>query len=211
MVRHILPARADSKSIWSCADFLVGNGYCETCVGCQKNCYDFNPKAALLTDLADEDPWFARHNLFFFAALPGFTFAFFTVDPVHEIGLFAYYRYIFGWTVASMGFFFICRSYFRLSHFRAAAFAAMLALVLFYGITAEGIKTVAAGFLGLTPPVFLDEVLIGVVASVATLVLWNGYVAEKNFIALQVGKKALRFLLVWTKRWWLWQTTPAKQ
>ncbi len=167
---------------------LVGNGYCETCVGCQKNCYDFNPKAALLTDLADEDPWFARHKLFFVAALPGFAFAFFTADPIHETGLFAYYRYIFGWIVTSMGFFFICRSYVRLSHFRAAAFAAMLALVLFYGFTAEGIITAAAGFLSLTPPVFLDEVLIGVVASVAARVLWNGYVAEKDFAALQVGK-----------------------
>jgi nitrite reductase (NADH) large subunit len=37
--------------------FTVRNGYCPTCVGCQKNCFDFNPRAAFLSDLADPDPW----------------------------------------------------------------------------------------------------------------------------------------------------------
>ncbi len=34
---------------------LVRNGYCETCLGCQKNCYDFNPRAALFSDHCHPD------------------------------------------------------------------------------------------------------------------------------------------------------------
>jgi nitrite reductase (NADH) large subunit len=32
---------------------VVPNGYCPTCVGCQKNCYDFNPRGAIFADLVD--------------------------------------------------------------------------------------------------------------------------------------------------------------
>src|SRR5439155_26411304 len=34
----------------------VRNSHCSTCVGCTKNCYDFNPHVAQLADLNDHDP-----------------------------------------------------------------------------------------------------------------------------------------------------------
>ena len=43
---------------------LVGNTHCQPCVGCTKNCYDFNPKVAYLADLNDEDPaWYADQGV----------------------------------------------------------------------------------------------------------------------------------------------------
>jgi nitrite reductase (NADH) large subunit len=60
---------------------LVGNSHCQPCVGCVKNCYDFNPKAAYLADLND-DPYWAGYRKLFVAALPGFAIAFFTT-PDH--------------------------------------------------------------------------------------------------------------------------------
>ena len=35
---------------------VVKNGYCNPCVGCQKSCYDFNPRAAVFSDIYDDDP-----------------------------------------------------------------------------------------------------------------------------------------------------------
>src|SRR5260370_36879639 len=36
---------------------IVKNGHCPTCVGCQKNCYDFNPLSAVPTDRAAPRRW----------------------------------------------------------------------------------------------------------------------------------------------------------
>lgn len=58
---------------------LMGNAYCQPCVGCTKNCYDFNPKIAFLADQYDSDHYHAGYRRFFAAALPGFILAFFTV------------------------------------------------------------------------------------------------------------------------------------
>jgi nitrite reductase (NADH) large subunit len=60
---------------------LVGNSHCQPCVGCVKNCYDFNPRVAYLADLND-DPYWGGYRKLFVAAMPGFAIAFFTT-PDH--------------------------------------------------------------------------------------------------------------------------------
>jgi ferredoxin len=50
---------------------VVPNGYCPTCVGCQKNCYDFNPRGAIFADLVDSDPRYASQRRLFIGLLPG--------------------------------------------------------------------------------------------------------------------------------------------
>ena len=70
---------------------LVGNSHCQPCVGCTKNCYDFNPKVAYLADLSDEDPeWYAGRKAFA-AAFPGLILGFFKVADVPAISLGAMY------------------------------------------------------------------------------------------------------------------------
>ena len=61
----------------------VANAHCNPCVGCTKNCYDFNPGSAYAADLHDNDPHYASYRKFFAAAMPGFIVAYFTLpDPV---------------------------------------------------------------------------------------------------------------------------------
>ena len=50
---------------------LVANSHCTPCVGCTKNCYDFNPKVAFLADLNDPDPYWSGYKKLFAAAFPG--------------------------------------------------------------------------------------------------------------------------------------------
>ena len=70
---------------------LVGNSHCQPCVGCTKNCYDFNPKVAYLADLSDEDPeWYAGRKAFA-AAFPGLILGFFKVADVPANSLGAMY------------------------------------------------------------------------------------------------------------------------
>jgi hypothetical protein len=59
---------------------LVGNSHCQPCVGCVKNCYDFNP--GRLPRRPQRRPYWAGYRKLFVAALPGFAIAFFTT-PDH--------------------------------------------------------------------------------------------------------------------------------
>src|SRR3954468_1255807 len=58
---------------------MVANAHCQPCVGCVKNCYDFNPRAAYLADLNDADSYWSGHRRFFVGAFPGLVLSFFAV------------------------------------------------------------------------------------------------------------------------------------
>ena len=57
----------------------VANTHCRPCVGCAKNCYDFNPRIAWLADQYDGARHYAGYRRFFAGVLPGFILAFYLV------------------------------------------------------------------------------------------------------------------------------------
>jgi len=58
---------------------MVANAHCQPCVGCVKNCYDFNPRAAYLADLNDADTYWSGYRRYFVGAFPGLVLSFFEV------------------------------------------------------------------------------------------------------------------------------------
>jgi nitrite reductase (NADH) large subunit len=58
---------------------VLPNAHCDPCVGCAKNCYDFNPRVAMLADLYDDDPQYGAIRRLFVGAFPGFIVAFYIV------------------------------------------------------------------------------------------------------------------------------------
>ncbi|WNK00262.1 FAD-dependent oxidoreductase [Thalassospiraceae bacterium LMO-JJ14] len=162
----------------------VKNGYCPTCVGCQKNCYDFNPRAAFLSDLTDKDLWYAGHKKFFVAGLPGFAIGFFTAADPAATGLPAYFLHMASWIVTTLGIYMAARIFIRVSDYLIAAFAALSALNIFYWFTAEGIITTAFHLAGSTAPDGAAYVLQAVVLLVSAKVIINGLKAEQDFRAL---------------------------
>lgn len=164
--------------------FTVKNGYCPTCVGCQKNCYDFNPRAAFLSDLKDSDLWYAGHKKFFVAGLPGFAIAFFTASDPASTGLGIYYLYLAGWIVTTLGLYMAARIFIRTSDYMAAAVSAMSALVIFYWFTAEGIIGTLSDLAGVTPPTWSKYLFLGLVLLVSARVLFNGFRANIDFAEL---------------------------
>ena len=60
---------------------VVPNSHCRPCVGCSSNCHDFNPTAAYLADLHDDDPKLGANRRIFAGLMPWLVFAFFT-QPV---------------------------------------------------------------------------------------------------------------------------------
>ena len=64
----------------------VEHSHCRPCIGCNSNCQDLKPTTALLEELDDPDQLKSGYRLLFAGALPGFTYAFFTLPPVAQIG-----------------------------------------------------------------------------------------------------------------------------
>lgn len=167
--------------------FTVRNGYCPSCVGCQKNCFDFNPRAAFLSDIHDKDLWYAGHKKFFVAGLPGFALGFFTAQDPAVTGLGAYYLYLAGWIVTTLGIYMAARIFIRMTDYRAAALSAMSALVIFYWFTGGGIVSTAASFVGLEAPAWAGKIVAVVALLVAARVIYNGILAERDYRALNEG------------------------
>ncbi len=167
--------------------FTVRNGYCPSCVGCQKNCYDFNPRAAFLSDLTDKDLWYAGHKKFFVAGLPGFALGFFTAADPAVTGLGAYYLHLAGWIITTLGIYMAFRIFVRVTDYRAAAASAMAALVIFYWFTGDGIVSTIAGFLDLEAPAWAGKSIAVIACLVAIRVIFNGISAERDFRALNDG------------------------
>ncbi|HEX3605769.1 MAG TPA: FAD-dependent oxidoreductase, partial [Candidatus Dormibacteraeota bacterium] len=61
---------------------VVANSHCRPCVGCTKNCYDFNPTAAHLADLDDEDARWSGYRTAFAGLLPWLIVGFNTTNAV---------------------------------------------------------------------------------------------------------------------------------
>jgi len=112
---------------------VVRNGYCPTCVGCQKNCIDFNPRAAIHGDLADNDPRHATQRLWFMATLPGLIVGYYTLGPVlDQGGLGAWLAALAAAGLAAAGLFLLLRALFATTAYRMASVFSAAALLLYY-------------------------------------------------------------------------------
>lgn len=111
---------------------LVGNTHCDPCVGCTKNCYDFNPSVAYLADLHEEDQYYVGYRRLFAYAMPGFVLGYFLVPnapvaaPSEILGRMALFA------GAGTGLFLAAESLVKLPLHRFTSLAAMGALNLFY-------------------------------------------------------------------------------
>jgi nitrite reductase (NADH) large subunit len=114
---------------------VVRNAHCRPCVGCNHNCYDFNPTAAYLADLHDENPRLSVNRRLFAGALPWFIFAFFTQPRFSDVSLenvALMYGRILLLMAAGIGVFFVVEQVSQMSAQRMALLHVVIALNLFY-------------------------------------------------------------------------------
>jgi nitrite reductase (NADH) large subunit len=109
----------------------VANTHCVTCVGCQKNCYDFAPEAALFDDINDEDPRYSGQRRFFMGMMPGMIAGYFL--QLHSSYSYPVYLGIYiAAILASVGAYQLVISFIRADPARVASLFASAALGLFY-------------------------------------------------------------------------------
>jgi nitrite reductase (NADH) large subunit len=125
------------QRIYGQTPFLtLPNSHCQPCVGCTKNCYDFNPEVAYLADLHDDDSHWSAYRKFFVGAFPGIIYAYFKASSGTTAGLYVQFAL---YALASAGIFYLLDAFLKVSaNVRTALFGAV-ALNLFYWY---GIKVV---------------------------------------------------------------------
>jgi nitrite reductase (NADH) large subunit len=114
---------------------LIPNSHCRPCVGCTRNCYDFNPTAAHLADLNDEDPRWRGYRTLFAGAIPWFIVAFNTQDPAPSLApgaVAGVYGRLLLFAAAGAGVFHVVESVTRLGSFRVLLLHVVAAINLFY-------------------------------------------------------------------------------
>ncbi len=166
---------------------VLPNGYCTPCVGCQKNCYDFNPRAAIFSDVYDDDPRYASQRRFFMGLLPGLIIGYFSqgVAPTFmpDYGEPLHILIILGACCASVGVYGLATSFIPVNPFRISAIFGAVALVIFYWYSGPTILNNICYFLGTAPPSWLTDAMrsIGVIG--ALTLMGSGFRSELQYAA----------------------------
>jgi NADPH-dependent 2,4-dienoyl-CoA reductase/sulfur reductase-like enzyme/ferredoxin len=125
------------QRIYGQTPFLtLPNSHCQPCVGCTKNCYDFNPSVAYLADLHDDDRHYVAYRKFFVGAFPGLVYAYFQASASSTPKL--YLQFVL-YAMASAGAFYLLDAFVKVSANRLTALFGAVALNVFYWF---GIKVV---------------------------------------------------------------------
>ncbi len=114
----------------------IRNSHCNPCVGCTKNCYDFNPRTAYLADLAEDDPRYSGYRKFFAGAFPGLILAFYTVPDPPAVSVPGLYLRFALYVLAAAGSFFVLDLFLKETPFKLTTVYGALAFNYYYWFTA---------------------------------------------------------------------------
>lgn len=149
----------------------VRQTYCPTCIGCQKNCYDYNPKAAIFQSLDDEDPRYAAQYRFFMGLLPGLILGYF-LQPDNHVQLALSLGVLAASLLISAGLHQALTGVFGLDAIRVSLGFSGASLTLFYWFSGPRIVQTASNLFDVdpNPSVLTVSRLIGMIAALTLLV-----------------------------------------
>ena len=158
------------------------NSHCQPCVGCTKNCYDFNPKVAYLADLYDRDQHWSAYRKFFVGAFPGIIYAYFKASAASTIGLYGQFLL---YATISAGLFFLLEAFINVSANRLTALFAAAALNLFYWYAITVV-------LGPSAPDAAVWTFRGLLAAATLIWVWRTWRKEAHFVEEALAPKPVR-------------------
>jgi len=167
---------------------MIKNSYCEPCLGCQNNCYDFNPNAAVFSDVYDNDPWWADKRRFFAAALPGLIIGFFNASMPAEHGIYTYYISVFLPVFISIGLFQTLYNFTRLTDYKVVGLFSMGALMLFYWYALPLISSGLKEVFNLQLPDIAITIARTILAALGLLVIGKGFWHERLYLKTESSK-----------------------
>jgi NADPH-dependent 2,4-dienoyl-CoA reductase/sulfur reductase-like enzyme/ferredoxin len=170
----------------------VANSHCTPCVGCTKNCYDFNPSVAYLADLYDDDRYYSGYRTFFAAAMPGFILAYFTLPDPAMGDVPSMYLWFALYMLVSVGVFFVLNAFVKVTTNQLTALCGAAALNLFYWFGLPAWVNAVGGLFGVTPPAWIAW--LGQVAILGLTAIWiaRTYAKEPLFLGQVMQQEETR-------------------
>lgn len=110
----------------------VANRYCTPCVGCQKHCYDIDPRRKLASDLDDASEEWRDHRKLVVGVLPGLVWAYFRGPDPADVGLLAHFATALQAVLVSLALLYVALHAFSLPVLATVRLYALGALLLFY-------------------------------------------------------------------------------
>ncbi|MEZ4707764.1 MAG: FAD-dependent oxidoreductase [Caldilineaceae bacterium] len=157
----------------------VPNSHCQPCVGCTKNCYDFNPPVAYLADLYDDDHHFAAYRKLFVGLFPGFIWAFYTLPNPPEIAAGRMYLLFAVYSAVSLGLFFGIEAFAKVTANKITVLFGAVALNLYYWFNAPVLGELIA-----TPaPVWFIWAWRTAILGLTLLWIYRTWQKEARFVA----------------------------
>jgi nitrite reductase (NADH) large subunit len=153
--------------------------HCETCVGCQKNCYDFNPIASVFDDMLDDDRFWSDRRRIFVGMLPGLILAYFIELQAPETTLVRHLATMTIVPAATAGLYWVLTAFLRTDPHRTGVAFAGLSLVFFYWFAGPTVVATAYSLFDLPGP----DVLVPASRSVGFVSAVLLFVAARRNVA----------------------------
>jgi NADPH-dependent 2,4-dienoyl-CoA reductase/sulfur reductase-like enzyme/ferredoxin len=169
---------------------VVKNGYCDPCLGCQKNCYDFNPRAAVFSDVYDDDPRWAGQRRLFMGLMPGLILGYFLQGPVATDGAATHAMGLLGGAAASAGVYALAVAFVPATPYRISLAFGALALAIFYAFAGPTVLDTLASLADATAPDGLRTAVSFSGVVLALGLVFTGLRAEARWREAQQQRKA---------------------
>lgn len=160
----------------------VPNSHCQPCVGCTKNCYDFNPRVAYQADMHEPDPGWSAPRKLFVGALPGFVLGFFTLVGQTGAPTATVYEQLALFFLGSVGLFFLADAVLPVTTPLLAAVWGGVAIVVFYWFSGVTLAADVTALIGVDVS-WLRWPIVLAVALLAVVWVARSRVKERQFVA----------------------------
>jgi nitrite reductase (NADH) large subunit len=169
---------------------LVRNGYCDPCIGCQPNCYDFNPRAAVFSDLYANDDRYASQRRLFMGLLPGLLLGYFLQVGSLAPDLWHQPLILLASAATSAGLYGLMVAFLPLNPYRTALIFGMASISIFYFFAGPMLMDTTATLLQLTPPAWIETAARGLGVLLALGLMLSGLVAERRYAETRTSSSA---------------------
>lgn len=161
---------------------VISNSHCQPCVGCAKNCYDFNPNVAYLADLHDEDSRYTGYRRVFAGAFPGLIVAFYVVPGPPDVSAVEMYGRTGLYMLAGLAIFVVLETFAKVSLSTITALFGAAALNLYYWYNLPLFATRLVDTFDVAPPNWLVWSGRGTVLALTAVWWWRTRRKEGVFV-----------------------------
>ncbi|MBA3872443.1 MAG: hypothetical protein H0X30_25170 [Anaerolineae bacterium] len=160
----------------------VPNNYCQPCVGCVKNCYDFNPALANIADTYDTDHRNSLYRRLFAGLVPGLILGFYVIPDAPHINIIVMYEWMAFFMLMSLGLFLMLEVLLKASSYRLTTLFGAVALNYFYLFNIPIAADTFHQLFGITPPAVILWGMYAILFVLSAIWIYRTYRKERKYV-----------------------------